>query len=51
MTQNKKPKWDGRSRVSTDIYRKRFNEIFKKEEDDKKEEDPLSPDPDNHDYE
>ena len=32
MTQNKKPKWDGRSRVSTDIYRKRFNEIFKKEE-------------------
>jgi len=32
MTQNKKPKWDGRSRVSTDMYRKRFNEIFKKEE-------------------
>ena len=30
MTQNKKPKWDGRSRVSTNIYRKRFNEIFKK---------------------
>tara|TARA_R110001599_G_scaffold981_3_gene4813 strand:- start:522 stop:677 length:156 start_codon:yes stop_codon:yes gene_type:complete len=51
MTQNKKPKWDGRSRVSTNIYRKRFNEIFKKEEDDKKEEDNLSPDPDNHDYE
>ena len=24
---NKKPKWDGRSRVSTNAYRKRFNEI------------------------
>jgi hypothetical protein len=21
--------WDGKSRVSTDLYRKRFNEIFK----------------------
>ena len=28
MTQkNKKPKWDGKSRVSTDKYRKRFSEI------------------------
>ena len=28
MTQkNKKPKWDGKSRVSNDKYRKRFNEI------------------------
>ena len=28
MTQkNKKPKWDGKSRVSNNIYRKRFNEI------------------------
>ena len=27
---NKKPKWDGRSRVSTDLYRKRWEEIFKK---------------------
>ena len=26
-------KWDGRSRVSNDVYRKRFNEIFKKEKD------------------
>jgi len=26
MTQ--KPKWDGRSRVSNDAYRKRFDEIF-----------------------
>jgi len=27
MTQ--KPKWDGRSRVATDLYRKNFNKIFK----------------------
>ena len=26
MTQ--KPKWDGKSRVSNDAYRKRFDEIF-----------------------
>ena len=24
----KKPKWDGRSRVSNNVYRKRYNEIF-----------------------
>ena len=30
---SKKPKWDGRSRVSNDVYRKRFDEIFKKEKD------------------
>ena len=23
-------KWDGKSRVSNDLYRKRFDEIFKK---------------------
>jgi len=23
--------WDGKSRVSNDVYRKRFDEIFKKE--------------------
>ena len=23
-------KWDGKSRVSTDLYRKNFNDIFKK---------------------
>ena len=28
MTKGKK--WDGKSRVSNDLYRKRFNEIFKK---------------------
>jgi len=27
----KKEKWDGKSRPSTNLYRKRFNEIFKKE--------------------
>ena len=27
MTKNKKPKWDGKSRVSNDKYRKRFSEI------------------------
>ena len=35
---NKKEKWDGRSRVSNDVYRKRFDEIFgKKEKDELKE--------------
>ena len=47
---SQKPKWDGKSRVSNDKYRKRFDEIFnqarkfvygqsklnKKERDDKK---------------
>ena len=28
--QNKKSKWDGKSRVSTDLYRKNFKEIFNK---------------------
>ena len=27
---NKKPKWDGKSRVSNDLYRQRFDETFKK---------------------
>ena len=27
---NKGRKWDGKSRVSTDLYRKRYDEIFKK---------------------
>ena len=30
MVQKKKSKWDGKSRVSTDLYRKNFEEIFKK---------------------
>ncbi len=28
-------KWDGKSRVSTDKYRKRWNEIFKKKKHEK----------------
>mgnify|MGYP003128687505 CR=1 FL=1 len=27
--ENKKEKWDGKSRVSNDVYRKRYDEIFK----------------------
>ena len=30
MTKAKGIKWDGKSRVSNDLYRKRYNEIFKK---------------------
>jgi len=30
MTKGKGRKWDGKSRVSNDLYRKRYNEIFKK---------------------
>jgi len=30
--ENKKPKWDGKSRVSNETYRKRFNEINWKDE-------------------
>ena len=33
MTKSKGTKWDGKSRVSNDLYRKNFNEIFKKIED------------------
>ena len=33
MTKGKGRKWDGKSRVSNDLYRKRYNEIFKKEQD------------------
>ncbi len=33
MTKAKGVKWDGKSRVSNDLYRKRYNEIFKKEQD------------------
>ena len=30
MTKKGKPKWDGKSRVSNDLYRKNFADIFKK---------------------
>ena len=37
MSKDKKDRrWDGKSRVSTDLYRRRFNEIFKKNQEDKK---------------
>ena len=38
MVKNKKPKCDGKSRVSNDKYRKRYNEIFKKVTDNNAEE-------------
>ena len=38
MVKNKKPKWDGKSRVSNYKYRKRYNEIFKKVTDNNAEE-------------
>lgn len=31
----KKPKWDGKSRISNKVYRRRFNEIFSRTEQDK----------------
>ena len=35
---SKKEKWDGKSRVSNEVYRKNFDEIFgKKEQDELKE--------------
>ena len=39
--QNKEPgrKWDGRSRVSNDVYRKRYDEIFRKKEEENEETD------------
>ena len=30
MKKERGRKWDGKSRVSNDLYRKRFDEIFKK---------------------
>ena len=30
-------KWDGKSRVSNDLYRKNYDDIFKKEQDQLKE--------------
>ena len=31
MTKEDKPKWDGKSRPSIDLYKKNYNEIFKKD--------------------
>ena len=37
MSKDKGRKWDGKSRVSNDLYRKRYDEIFKKVTDDNAE--------------
>ena len=36
MNEKDKPKWDGKSRVSNNIYRERWEEIFGQKERDKK---------------
>jgi len=33
MTKEKGRKWDGRSRPTNDLYKKNFDEIFKKKKD------------------
>ena len=50
MSKNKKPKWDGKSRVSNDLYRKRYNEIFKKVTDDNAEKFVHNQDRENEEY-
>ena len=35
MTKEKGRQWDGKSRISNDTYRKRWEEIFKKEKSEK----------------
>ena len=37
MKKERGRKWDGKSRVFNDLYRKRYNEIFKKVTDDNAE--------------
>ncbi len=50
MSKNKKPKWDGKSRVSNDKYRKRYNEIFKKVTDNNAENFVHNQDKENEEY-
>jgi hypothetical protein len=38
MTKEKGRKWDGRSRPTNDLYKKNFDEIFKKKKDKSKNE-------------
>ena len=47
---NKKPKWDGKSRVSNDLYRKKYDEIFKKVTDDNAEKFVHNQDRENEEY-
>ena len=37
MQRSKGKGWDGKSRPSTDLYKKNYNDIFKKEDDELKE--------------
>lgn len=37
MSKEKGRQWDGRSRPSSDLYKKRFEEIFGKKEEEEKE--------------
>ena len=50
MSKSKKPKWDGKSRVSNDLYRKRYDEIFKKVTDDNAEKFVHNQDRENEEY-
>ena len=53
MTKNKKDKgqkWDGKSRVSNDLYRKNFDLIFKKVTDDNSEKFVHNQDRENEEY-
>ena len=47
---NKKPKWDGKSRVSNDLYRKNFDLIFRKVTDDNAEKFVHNQDKENEQY-
>ena len=47
---NKKPKWDGKSRVSNDLYRKNFDKIFGKVTDDNAEKFVHNQDKENEEY-
>jgi hypothetical protein len=48
---DKKPQWDGKSRVSNDLYRKNFKKIFGEEPPKDDSQDDLPDDPNNHEYE
>jgi len=50
MRKNKKPKWDGKSRVSNDLYRKNFDLIFGKVTDDNAEKFVHNQDKENEEY-
>ena len=47
---NKKPKWDGKSRVSNDLYRKNFDLIFGKVTGDNAEKFVHNQDKENEEY-